>query len=183
MSKLFRALIATTVPGLPARAHTWTALKTMPATTHQLDTVTRMLATTHTCVGFLVGQRSSSAPQALALGVGSHLLLDRVPHWGGVSPRAWTLTAILDGLTAGTLAVGLLAKARPDDRLRILAGIIGANLPDADKPIHLFTRRHLFPRRLRRLLAHGQKESPRFALSDLSVAIAALALADARRSA
>ncbi|HEV7865636.1 MAG TPA: hypothetical protein VGR20_23270 [Acidimicrobiia bacterium] len=91
---------------------------------------------------------------ALVLGVGSHLAMDRIPHWGLAhedrhgdvmkNPKFLRI-AYRDGfagLAAMAAAFGL-ARGR---RVPVLAGMVGAALLDLDKPSKLFIGVSPFPK-------------------------------------
>ena len=80
-----------------------------------------------------------------AAGVASHFALDALPHWGDWgSIRRFLQVAVPDGLIS-LAAMGTLAALAPAERLAVLAGMIGAALPDVDKPATLFFGWSPFP--------------------------------------
>lgn len=141
-----------------------------------------MLATAHTSVALVLASITPNISLAVAAGAASHLLLDRVPHWGRVSRRTWKTVAVIDGLTAGALATAAYVRAPEANRGRIVASVIGANLPDIDKPVHFFTGHHLLPLRARRILERGQREAPHRIAVDAVVSLTALCVAHALTS-
>jgi hypothetical protein len=132
-----------------------------------------MLVTNHVLSGALIGAVVRRPAGAFALGVASHFALDAVPHWGKWSGRAHFLSvAVPDGL-AGLAAIGTLAAvAPPERRVAVLAGMVGAALPDIDKPSKLWFGRSPFPRRVDRFHKVIQREAPGRARYELAVAVA-----------
>ena len=102
-----------------------------------------MIITNHVWTGAVIDRGHLDFESVIAAGVASHFALDRTPHWGDDS--IFLQVAVPDGLV-GLTAMGLLARATPPDRrARVLAGMLGACLPDADKPSNLFFGRSPFP--------------------------------------
>ena len=102
-----------------------------------------MIITNHVWTGAVIGAVAPGPVSAFAAGVVSHFVLDQVPHWGDDS--IFMEVAVPDGLV-GLAARGALARtARGDRRASVLAGMLGACLPDADKPSNLFFGRSPFP--------------------------------------
>ena len=102
-----------------------------------------MIITNHVWTGAVIGAVAPGPVSAFAAGVVSHFVLDQVPHWGDDS--SFMEVAVPDGLV-GLAALGALARtARGDRRASVLAGMLGACLPDADKPSNLFFGRSPFP--------------------------------------
>ena len=123
-----------------------------------------MLVTNHVLAGAAIGAVVERPLPALALGVASHLAMDRIPHWGlahddrhrdpMTNPRFLRI-AYRDGfagLAAMTAAVGL-ARGR---RLPVLAGMVGAALLDLDKPGKHFVGASPFPAAVDRFHAEIQ---------------------------
>ena len=97
-----------------------------------------MLLTNHVLSGALIGALVRRPVPAFALGVASHFALDTVPHWGPFRERhALLRVAVPDGLTALAALTAFAAAAPPHRRLTLTAAMLGAALPDADKPAHL----------------------------------------------
>ncbi len=124
-----------------------------------------MFVTTHVLSGVLIGRAADGrAAVAFAAGVGSHLALDSIPHWGcekgdEVTYEGFLKVAKRDGL-AGLAAIGAaLAAVEKRDRVATLAAIAGAVLLDLDKPCQHFLGVNPFPRAVRRLHSHVQNES------------------------
>ncbi|MEW6476064.1 MAG: hypothetical protein AB1679_27725 [Actinomycetota bacterium] len=112
-----------------------------------------MLVTNHVLAGAAIGALVKRPLPALALGVVSHIAMDRIPHWGlshedregdpMKSPK-FLRVAYRDGfsgLAAMAAAVGV-ARGR---RLPVLAGMVGAALLDLDKPSKHFVGFSPFP--------------------------------------
>src|ERR1700722_17991785 len=103
-----------------------------------------MFVTNHVLSGVLVGRLLKERPAAaFAVGVGSHLVLDAIPHWGcdreapGGEER-FVKAAKRDGLLGlAALAVAVAAVDRSARWATALA-IAGAVLLDLDKPIEYF---------------------------------------------
>jgi hypothetical protein len=124
-----------------------------------------VFVTNHVLSGALIGQLMERRPaKAFLVGLGSHLLLDAVPHWGcdldepGGSER-FLKVARADG-SLGLLAMAL-ATAMVDKRARAatVAAMAGAVLLDLDKPIGHFFGRNPFPRPIVWLHGVVQRES------------------------
>jgi len=102
-----------------------------------------VLITNHVLSGALVGAFAPGPVSAFGIGIASHFALDTVPHWG--DEATFLRVAVVDGLV-GLAAMGTVARlTRPERRGRVVAGMLGACLPDADKPSELFFGRSPFP--------------------------------------
>ncbi len=140
-----------------------------------------MLISTHVVSGAVVGRLVQRPLVAAAAGVLSHFALDCVPHWGRPSPQGsrmddFTLrVAVVDGLSGLLLIVALAASSAHRHRLPVLAGVVGACVPDLDKPAELFFGRSPFPAALDAWHARIQPESPDLLVRDGFVAFAAAA--------
>jgi hypothetical protein len=118
-----------------------------------------VLITNHVLSGAVLGWLAPSVPAAAATGFASHFALDAVPHFGVADPH-FLKVAVPDGLL-GLAAIGVVAATTPRHRrLRVLAGIAGACLPDLDKPSRQFTGRSPFPAWFDRGHSRLQRESP-----------------------
>lgn len=107
-----------------------------------------MLVTNHVLSGAVVGALAGNPLLAFPLGVLSHLALDATPHWGRWETRAEFLRiARTDGLTGLAAMAALAAAAEPRQRTAVIAGMVGAALPDLNKPGKLFFGRSPFPAR------------------------------------
>lgn len=140
-----------------------------------------MLISTHVLSGAMVGRVLGRPGAALLTGVASHLALDRLPHWGqggGWPPAdmddATYRIAVLDGLIGLALIAAALRVAAPGQRPQVLAGIVGACLPDLDKPGRRFLGRSPWPERFDRFHVCLQVgvESPHRLRQDVLVAAA-----------
>lgn len=119
-----------------------------------------MLITNHVLSGAVVGALSSSKRGAFLGGLVSHAILDAIPHWGARSHRHFLTVAVVDGLV-GAAAMAVIAKTSgKGDRGRVVAGMLGATVPDADKPWREVFGCSPFPTAVDRVLAAIQTESP-----------------------
>jgi hypothetical protein len=102
-------------------------------------TVRGVLLTNHVLSGALIGALARRPAPAFAAGVASHFALDALPHWGDWgSISRFLQVAVPDGLIS-LAAMGTLAALAPAERRpAVLAGMIGAALPDMDKPAKLW---------------------------------------------
>ena len=101
---------------------------------------------------------------ALAVGVVSHLAMDRIPHWGLAhddregdvmrNPKFLRI-AYRDGF-AGLAAMGAAFGLARGRRLPVLAGMVGAALLDLDKPGKHFVGASPFPAAIDRFHAQIQ---------------------------
>jgi hypothetical protein len=135
-----------------------------------------MLVTNHVLSGAVVGAAVRRPGPALALGIGSHFVLDAVPHWGKWdSDRHFMRVAVLDGPTGLAVMGAALALSRPERRWAVAAGMVGAALPDIDKPTHVFFGFSPFPEPVNELHRRIQDEAPHRFLSHELPAAAAFA--------
>jgi hypothetical protein len=104
-----------------------------------------VLITNHVLGGALVGLASPGPLSAFGVGVVSHFAMDAVPHWGDPDHEAFLRVAFVDGLV-GLATMALVARLSPSSRrITVVAGMLGACFPDADKPSDLFFGRSPFP--------------------------------------
>ena len=98
-----------------------------------------VLLTNHVLSGALIGALIRRPAPAFAAGVASHFVLDALPHWGDWgSNRRFLQVAVPDGLI-GLAAMGTVTALTPAARRpAVLAGMLGAALPDVDKPAKQF---------------------------------------------
>ena len=130
-----------------------------------------MLITNHVLSGAVIGAGSPDVISAVTRGFLSHFVLDVVPHFG-VDDEHFLKLAVADGLL-GLAAIAAVGRTTPaDQRLTVLAGVLGACLPDMDKPGRQFFGRSPYPDWFDRLHAAIQPESSR----RLPVELAAAAL-------
>ena len=104
-----------------------------------------MLITNHVVAGAVIGAVVPGPASAFALGIGSHAVMDALPHWGHPDYGVFLRVAVVDGLVGLATLVTLARAASPDRRATVVAGMLGACLPDADKPSTLFFGRSPFP--------------------------------------
>lgn len=124
-----------------------------------------MFVTNHVLSGVLIGRVLEGRPvTAFVVGVGSHLLLDAVPHWGCDKSSVEDLERLLtvsrrDGIlglaTMAAVALVVDRRARP----AAVAAMAGAAFLDLDKPIQHFFGVYPFPGAVRRIHAWVQNES------------------------
>ncbi|MBF4161794.1 hypothetical protein [Nocardioides acrostichi] len=118
-----------------------------------------MLITNHVVSGAIIGSVAPGPSSAFVAGLASHFALDSLPHWG--ERRIFLQVAVVDGLV-GLAAMGALARLAPASRRgRVVAGMLGACAPDADKPSTLFFGRSPYPRVVDDWHISIQNESPR----------------------
>jgi hypothetical protein len=125
-----------------------------------------VFVTNHVLSGALIGGALPSHPVgAFALGLGSHLVLDAMPHWGcdwerSGGPEAFYRVARRDGVLGLAASALALAWAPPPRRAATVAAIAGAVLLDLDKPCEYLLARNPFPAAVQRLHKAVQRESP-----------------------
>ena len=129
-----------------------------------------MLITNHVLSGALVGRAAPGPVTALVAGVGSHVALDVVPHWGDDS--IFLQVAVPDGLVGLGAIAWVWRTTEADARVRVLAGVVGACLPDLDKPGRLFFGASPFPAAVDAFHVRIQHESPRRLPQEFLVAAA-----------
>ena len=131
-----------------------------------------MLVTNHVLSGAIVGATTRRPADAFALGVATHFVLDWAPHWGKFGGgRRMLRVAIPDGLI-GLAVMGTMAAVAPRERrTAVLAGMVGAALPDLDKPFKLFFGRSPFPPAVDRFHAAIQHEKSRRAHYEATAAV------------
>jgi hypothetical protein len=125
-----------------------------------------MLVTNHVLSGAVIGAVVRRPALALPLGIGSHFVLDAVPHWGKWdSDRHFLRVAVVDGLAGLAVMGAAAALSRPERRWAVLAGMVGAALPDVDKPTRVFFDFSPFPEPVNELHRRIQDEAPHRFLS------------------
>jgi hypothetical protein len=124
-----------------------------------------MFVTNHVLSGAVVGQLLKRKPfTAFVVGVGSHLLLDSLPHWGcdwdapGGKDRFFR-AAVWDGLLGAATMLIAAASVDRTSRKSTLAAMAGAVLLDLDKPVSFATGRNPFPDIVQRIHSGIQNES------------------------
>jgi hypothetical protein len=125
-----------------------------------------MFVTNHVLSGVVIGRLLERHPMtAFVVGVGSHLVLDMVPHWGcetrsSQGGQLFLRYAKRDGLLGLVTAASVTGAVSRSTRPATLAAIAGAVLLDMDKPLYYFWGRNPFPGWVRRIHARVQSESP-----------------------
>jgi hypothetical protein len=124
-----------------------------------------MFVTNHVLSGVIIGKVFERRPVAAFLaGVGSHLVLDAIPHWGcdfeaEGGPQRFFQVARRDGLLGlgvmATVAVAIDRKAR----VSTVAAMAGAALLDLDKPASMLLGIQPFPEAITRIHRRIQNES------------------------
>ena len=104
-----------------------------------------MLITNHVVAGAVIGSVVPSPSGAFALGVASHFAMDAMPHWGHPDHSMFLKVAVVDGLFGLATMTAIARAAAPERRAAVVAGMLGACLPDADKPSILFFGSSPFP--------------------------------------
>jgi hypothetical protein len=118
-----------------------------------------VLITNHVVAGAVIGALVPRPAYAFGLGVASHAAMDALPHWGHPDHSLFIKVAVVDGLV-GLVTLGTLARAAgPQRRAAVVAGMLGACLPDADKPSLLFFGASPFPAAVDRLHKRIQNEA------------------------
>jgi hypothetical protein len=146
-----------------------------------------MLVTNHVLCGALIGAVTRRPAVALPAGIASHFAMDALPHWGdwGDDRALFLRVAVRDGLTGLAVMGTLAALAPPPTRLAVVAGMVGAALPDLDKPSVLFFGRSPFPHAVDRFHSVIQREArhrfPLEAAVGAGLATAAIAAFAVRR--
>jgi hypothetical protein len=131
-----------------------------------------MLVTNHVLSGAIIGATTHRPVHAFVLGVGSHFVLDWMPHWGKFGGgRRMLRVAVPDGLIGLAVMAAMAAVAPRERRAAVLAGMAGAALPDLDKPSRLFFGRSPFPRAVDRFHAGIQHEKSRRAHYEATAAV------------
>jgi hypothetical protein len=120
-----------------------------------------VFVTTHVLSGVLIGRLLKKRPAAALLaGIGSHLVLDAIPHWGCRSGRTHFLTvAKRDGVLGLTAMTSMALAVEPSARVAKVSAMAGAVLLDLDKPFVYFFGIDPFPKAVRRLHRRVQNES------------------------
>ena len=118
-----------------------------------------MLITNHVVAGAVIGAVAPGPASAFALGIASHAVMDSLPHWGHDDYDVFIKVAVADGLVGLATLATLARAAAPQRRAAVVAGMLGACLPDADKPSMLFFDRSPFPARVDDLHKRIQNEA------------------------
>jgi hypothetical protein len=133
-----------------------------------------MFITNHVLTGAVIGLVAPRRPVKVALvAAGSHFVLDAVPHWGIHDDDAkFRKVAIVDGLVGLATMRALMGAVPRGTRVAVLAGMLGAAFPDADKPMKMFFHRSPFPAAVDRFHARIQRESARGIRTEVRAAVA-----------
>lgn len=132
-----------------------------------------MFITNHVLAGAVIGLVAPRRPARVALvSVGSHFVLDSVPHWGTDDDAKFRKVAIVDGLVGLATMRAVMAAVPRGTRVAVLAGMLGAALPDADKPMDMFFHRSPFPVPVDRFHQRIQRESEHGVRTEIRAALA-----------
>ena len=100
------------------------------------DIVIAMLTTAHAVTGATIGVLVPNPWVAVPLAIGSHFILDRVPHWqetlAPYTPTHKTYVRIPIDLTLSLILVTIVASWHPSAALSVWLGAVFANAPDLD---------------------------------------------------
>jgi hypothetical protein len=132
-----------------------------------------MFITNHVLSGALIGLVAPRCPGAVAVtAIGSHFVLDSVPHWGNPDVDQFRRVAIVDGL-CGLTTMAIVMRATPKrSRVAVIAGMLGASFPDSDKPAKMFFGSSPFPEPIDAFHSRIQRESHRGIRTELRAALA-----------
>jgi hypothetical protein len=135
-----------------------------------------MFITNHVLSGALIGLAAPRRPAKVALvAVGSHFVLDSVPHWGIEDKAKFRKVAIVDGLIGLATMRAVMGAVPRGTRVAVLAGMLGAAFPDADKPMDMFFHRSPFPAGVDRFHQRIQRESTHGVRTELRAFVAMVA--------
>ena len=139
-----------------------------------------MLITNHVVAGALLGAVAPGPASAFVLGIASHVAMDALPHWGHPDYEVFIKVAVVDGLVGLATMATLAGAASPDRRAAVVAGMLGACFPDADKPSTLFFGGSPFPAWVdeihKRIQNEAHERMPYEAIGGLVGAVAVRAL-------
>jgi hypothetical protein len=132
-----------------------------------------MFITNHVLAGAVIGLVAPRRPAKVALvAVGSHFVLDAVPHWGIHDDDAkFRKVAIVDGLVGLATMRAIMSAVPRGTRVAVLAGMLGAAFPDSDKPMEMFFHRSPFPASVDRFHSRIQTESTRGIRTEIRAAV------------
>jgi hypothetical protein len=120
-----------------------------------------VLVTNHALAGAAIGALTRNPAIAFGVGVASHFGMDALPHWGPGGDRSHFMRiAVRDGLAGLGVLAAVTAMHSPPARWSMLAGALGAVIPDLDKPYYELTGRQLWPVAVNRFHTVIQRESP-----------------------
>jgi hypothetical protein len=135
-----------------------------------------MFITNHVLAGALIGLAAPRRPARVAVvAVGSHFVLDSVPHWGIEDKAKFRKVAIVDGLVGLATMRAVMGAVPRGTRVAVFAGMLGAAFPDADKPTDMFFRRSPFPASVDRFHQRIQRESGHGIRTEVRAALAMVA--------
>jgi hypothetical protein len=125
----------------------------------------QVLVTNHVLSGAAIGALTRRPVPAFVLGVASHFVLDALPHWGKWrDDEHFFQVAVVDGLT-GLAAMAALGRAAigtgsGKTAAAVVAGMVGAALPDLDKPSAVLLKHRLWPTAVNEFHSRIQDEAP-----------------------
>ncbi len=128
--------------------------------------MTLVFVTSHVLSGVLIGRAARGRPAtAFLAGIGSHLVLDSMPHWGCAladeeSRQEFLSIAKRDGVLGLATIIAAVSAVERQDRAATITAIAGAVLLDLDKPCKYFFGTNPFPGLIIRLHSRVQNESP-----------------------
>jgi hypothetical protein len=133
-----------------------------------------VFVTNHVLAGAIIGLVAPRRPASVALvAAGSHFVLDSVPHWGIHDDDAkFRKVAIVDGLVGLATMRAVMGAVPRGTRVAVLAGMLGAAFPDADKPALMFFGRSPFPAAVDRFHQRIQRESGHGIRTEIRAALA-----------
>jgi hypothetical protein len=104
-----------------------------------------VLITNHVVAGAVIGVVVPKPAASFAAGVVSHFAMDAMPHWGHPDHSVFLKVAVVDGLFGLATMATIARAASPERRAAVVAGMLGACFPDADKPCLELVGRSPFP--------------------------------------
>ena len=135
-----------------------------------------MFITNHVLAGAIIGLVAPRRPAKVALvAVGSHFVLDSVPHWGTHDDAKFRKVAIVDGLIGLATMRAVMSAVPRGTRVAVLAGMLGAAFPDSDKPALMFVGRSPFPAAVDHFHGRIQREAKHGVRTEFKVALAMVA--------
>ncbi len=136
-----------------------------------------MFITNHVLAGAIIGLVAPRRPAKVALvAVGSHFVLDAVPHWGIDDKAKFRKVAIVDGLIGLATMRAVMGAVPRGTRVAVLAGMLGAAFPDTDKPALMFFGRSPFPAPVDGFHGAIQRESKHGVRTEIRAALAMVAV-------
>lgn len=140
------------------------------------------MVTSHVLAGALIGAAARrSCSLAFTVGLVSHFAMDALPHWGPTDDGQFLRVAVTDGLAGVGVLTAVAMACPPRWRAPVLAGALGAVLPDLNKPAVLFFGASPFPGPFDAFHGWVQNEAPdRMGWELVAVCVLAGAAAAAR---